>query len=58
MQDIKNGSLKRYPMESRSLPVSLIISAVIRDRPKFGFGYGVSAETTKKYGFGLVSVKA
>ena len=29
-----------------------------RDRPKFGFGYGVSAETTRKYGFGLVSVTA
>jgi len=28
------------------------------DRPKFGFGYGVSAETTQKYGFGLVSVTA
>ena len=30
----------------------------LRDRPKFGFGYGVSAETTQKYGFGLVSVTA
>jgi len=30
----------------------------IRDRQKFGFGYGVSAETTQKYGFGLVSVTA
>ena len=29
-----------------------------RDRPKFGFGYGVSAEITLKYGFGLVSVTA
>ena len=29
-----------------------------RDRPKFGFGYGVSAETTQKCGFGLVSVTA
>ena len=28
----------------------------IRDRPKFGFG--VSADTTQKYGFGLVSVTA
>jgi len=28
------------------------------DRPNFGFGFGVSAETTQKYGFGLVSVTA
>jgi len=30
----------------------------IRDRRKFGFSYGVSADTTQKYGFGLVSVTA
>jgi len=29
-----------------------------RDRPKFSFGYGVSAKTTQKYGFRLVSVMA
>ena len=29
-----------------------------RDRPKFGFGYGASAETTQKFGFDLFSVTA
>ena len=38
--------------------LSLFCCILCRDRPKFGFGYGVSAETTPKYGFGLVSVTA
>jgi len=39
-------------------PLSTGHLSSVRDRPKFGFGYGVSAETTQKYGFGLVSVTA
>ena len=46
----KMGKTKKAYTQSDSAGVS------IRDRPKFGFGYGVSAETTQKYGFCLVSV--
>jgi len=34
--------------------IQLLVSAVTET----GFGYGVSTETTQKYGFGLVSVTA
>jgi len=47
-----------YQKGKNSLHLNKARDDGVRNRPKFGFGYGVLAKTTQKYGFGLVSVTA
>ena len=54
----KVSTTESYILWSELSRCKLSPTLATRDRPKFGFGYGVSAESTQKYGFGLVSVTA